>query len=149
MNPALVIIPTYNELDNLGPITTAVLAADPRVDILVVDDNSPDGTGRLADELAAREPRIKVLHREKKQGLGRAYLHAFRWALQHVARDVVAPPLGQRLRVRQQYISCALSLGVIDFAVHQRRQNHHRFISHENLPELRVPLVALHAFAAA
>ena len=53
MNPALVIIPTYNERDNLGPITSAVLAADPRVDILVVDDNSPDGTGQLADELAA------------------------------------------------------------------------------------------------
>jgi dolichol-phosphate mannosyltransferase len=83
MNPALVIIPTYNERDNLGPITAAVLAADARVDILVVDDNSPDGTGQLADELASREPRVKVLHREKKQGLGRAYLHAFRWALTH------------------------------------------------------------------
>jgi dolichol-phosphate mannosyltransferase len=81
MNPALVIIPTYNERDNLGPITTAVLAADPRVDILVVDDNSPDGTGQLADELAAKEPRIQVLHREKKEGLGRAYLAAFRWAI--------------------------------------------------------------------
>ena len=81
MNPALVCIPTYNERDNLEPITRAVLAADPRVDILVVDDNSPDGTGRLADELAAREPRIRVLHRAKKEGLGRAYLHAFRQAL--------------------------------------------------------------------
>lgn len=82
MNPALVIIPTYNELENLGPISSAVLAADRRVDILVVDDNSPDGTGKLADELAAKEPRIRVLHREKKQGLGRAYLHAFKWALE-------------------------------------------------------------------
>jgi dolichol-phosphate mannosyltransferase len=81
MNPALVCIPTYNERDNLEPITQAVLAADPRVDILVVDDNSPDGTGKLADELAAREPRIRVLHRAKKEGLGRAYLHAFREAL--------------------------------------------------------------------
>ncbi|MEW5738300.1 MAG: polyprenol monophosphomannose synthase [Myxococcota bacterium] len=83
MNPALVIIPTYNERDNVGPITAAVLAAEPRVDILIVDDNSPDGTGQLADELAAKEPRIKVLHREKKEGLGRAYLHAFRWGLEH------------------------------------------------------------------
>ena len=83
MNPALVCIPTYNERDNLEPITRAVLAADPRVDILVVDDNSPDGTGKIADELAAKEPRIRVLHREKKQGLGRAYLAAFRWALEH------------------------------------------------------------------
>jgi dolichol-phosphate mannosyltransferase len=81
MNPAVVIIPTYNERDNLTPITQAVLAAEPRVDIVVVDDNSPDGTGQLADELAAREPRIRVIHREKKEGLGRAYLHAFRWAL--------------------------------------------------------------------
>jgi dolichol-phosphate mannosyltransferase len=81
VNPALVCIPTYNERDNLEPITRAVLAADPRVDVLVVDDNSPDGTGQLADELAAKEPRIKVLHRAKKEGLGRAYLNAFRWAL--------------------------------------------------------------------
>lgn len=81
MNRALVCIPTYNEADNLGPITQAVLKAEPRVDILVVDDNSPDGTGKLADELAAKEPRIRVLHREKKEGLGRAYLAAFRWAL--------------------------------------------------------------------
>ena len=81
MNSALVIIPTYNEAENLGPITSAVLAAEPRVDILVVDDNSPDGTGDLADALAKKEPRVKVLHREKKEGLGKAYLHAFRWAL--------------------------------------------------------------------
>ena len=81
VNQALVIIPTYNECENLEPITTAVLAAEPRVDILVVDDNSPDGTGQLADGLAAKNPRIRVLHREKKEGLGRAYLHAFRWAL--------------------------------------------------------------------
>jgi len=83
MNPALIIIPTYNERDNVGPITRAVLDAEPRADVLVVDDNSPDGTGQLADELASKEPRIKVLHREKKEGLGRAYLHAFRWGLSH------------------------------------------------------------------
>jgi dolichol-phosphate mannosyltransferase len=81
MNRALVCIPTYNEADNLEPITRAVLEAEPRVDILVVDDNSPDGTGKLADALATKEPRIRVLHREKKEGLGRAYLAAFRWAL--------------------------------------------------------------------
>ncbi|RKH04643.1 polyprenol monophosphomannose synthase [Corallococcus sp. CA053C] len=81
MNRALVCIPTYNERENIGPITQAVLAADPRVDILVVDDNSPDGTGQIADELAAKDPRVRVLHREKKEGLGRAYLAAFRWAL--------------------------------------------------------------------
>ncbi|MDY7229979.1 polyprenol monophosphomannose synthase [Hyalangium rubrum] len=82
MNRALVCIPTYNEAENIEPITQAVLKAEPRVDILVVDDNSPDGTGRIADALAAKEPRIRVFHREKKEGLGRAYLAAFRWALE-------------------------------------------------------------------
>jgi len=81
MNPAVVIIPTYNEIDNLKPITAAVLAVEPRADVLVVDDNSPDGTGALADELAKQEPRIKVLHRAKKEGLGKAYLHAFKEGL--------------------------------------------------------------------
>ncbi len=84
MNPALVCIPTYDERDNLEPIVRAVLAADPRVDVLVVDDNSPDGTGRLADALARKEPRVNVLHRAAKEGLGRAYVAAFHWAL---ARD--------------------------------------------------------------
>jgi dolichol-phosphate mannosyltransferase len=81
MNPVLVCIPTYNERDNVEAICTAVVSTEPRVDVLVVDDNSPDGTGQLADALAAKEPRIRVLHREKKEGLGRAYLHAFQWAL--------------------------------------------------------------------
>ncbi len=89
MNAALVIIPTYNERENLGPITSAVLKGEPRVDVLVVDDNSPDGTGALADELAKTEPRLRVLHREKKEGLGRAYLHAFRWALEHDYQYVI------------------------------------------------------------
>src|SRR6185503_17295365 len=81
MNRALVCIPTYNEAENIEPITQAVIKAEPRVDILVVDDNSPDGTGKIADALAAKEPRIRVFHREKKEGLGRAYLAAFRRAL--------------------------------------------------------------------
>ncbi len=80
---ALVIIPTYNELANLPQIVPAVLLQDPRLEILVVDDNSPDGTGRLADELAAAEPRVHVLHRMSKDGLGRAYIAGFQWALQH------------------------------------------------------------------
>ncbi|HMY19626.1 MAG TPA: polyprenol monophosphomannose synthase [Polyangium sp.] len=84
LNPAeraLVCIPTYNERDNIEAITAAALAVDPRIDVLIVDDNSPDGTGALADGLAAREPRIRVLHRPEKRGLGKAYLHAFREAL--------------------------------------------------------------------
>jgi len=78
----LVVIPTYNESANLPAIAPLALAQDPRIDILVVDDNSPDGTGKLADELAAREPRVHVLHREGKLGLGTAYLAGFRWGLE-------------------------------------------------------------------
>ena len=89
MNEVLVIVPTYNERDNVEPITSAILAAEPRCDVLIVDDNSPDGTGVLADELAAKQPRIQVLHRAKKQGLGRAYLHAFKWALEHGYQYVI------------------------------------------------------------
>jgi dolichol-phosphate mannosyltransferase len=81
---ALICIPTYNEAENLPLIVPAVLSAVPGAHVLVVDDASPDGTGRLADELAAASPHVHVLHRAGKEGLGRAYLAAFRWAL---ARD--------------------------------------------------------------
>jgi dolichol-phosphate mannosyltransferase len=79
---ALVIIPTYNEARNLPNLLPQVLAQDPRLDVLVIDDHSPDGTGRLADDLARGEPRVHVLHREGKLGLGTAYLAGFRWALE-------------------------------------------------------------------
>jgi dolichol-phosphate mannosyltransferase len=79
---ALVIIPTYNEATNLPQILPLVLAQDARIEVLVVDDNSPDGTGRLADEIAAAESRVHVVHREGKQGLGTAYRAGFRWALE-------------------------------------------------------------------
>ena len=82
MSDTLVIIPTYNEKVNAEPIARAVLAACPEADLLFVDDNSPDGTGELADRLAAANPRIHVLHRQQKQGLGRAYIAGFRWALE-------------------------------------------------------------------
>jgi dolichol-phosphate mannosyltransferase len=78
---ALVIIPTYNEANNLSQIVPDVLAQDERIDVLVVDDNSPDGTGDLADRMASGSNRIHVLHREGKLGLGTAYLAGFRWAL--------------------------------------------------------------------
>jgi len=81
MRAAVACIPTYNERENLQAITEAVLASDPRLEVLIVDDSSPDGTGDLADRLAAGDERIHVLHRPRKQGLGRAYLDAFRWAL--------------------------------------------------------------------
>lgn len=78
---ALVVLPTYDEADNIQPIAHAILAATPDVDILIVDDNSPDGTGALADALAEKHPRVRVLHRPSKEGLGRAYLAGFNIAL--------------------------------------------------------------------
>ena len=77
----LVVIPTYNERDNLGPIVARLHAALPAVHVLVVDDGSPDGTGALADELAAADEKIHVLHRTEKAGLGAAYIAGFRWGL--------------------------------------------------------------------
>jgi dolichol-phosphate mannosyltransferase len=85
---ALICIPTYNEAENLPLIVPAVLSAVPDAHVLVVDDASPDGTGRMADELAAASPHVHVLHRAGKEGLGRAYLAAFRWALDRDYRYV-------------------------------------------------------------
>ncbi|HMH56303.1 MAG TPA: polyprenol monophosphomannose synthase [Gemmatimonadales bacterium] len=77
----LVVVPTYNERVNLPLVVPAILQQDPRIDVLVVDDNSPDGTGQLADEIAASTARVHVLHRPTKSGLGKAYLAGFQWAL--------------------------------------------------------------------
>ncbi len=79
---ALVIIPTYNEAVNLSNLVPQVLAQDGRLEVLVVDDNSPDGTGQLAEALAVENPRMHVLHRTAKQGLGTAYLAGFKWGLE-------------------------------------------------------------------
>ncbi len=84
-----VILPTYDEAENIGPISAAILEALPEATLLVVDDGSPDGTGRLADALAADDPRIRVRHRSAKQGLGRAYLDGFGRALEGGATVVV------------------------------------------------------------
>jgi dolichol-phosphate mannosyltransferase len=78
----LVVIPTYNERDNLEPLLARMHAVVPDADVLVVDDGSPDGTGELADKLAADDPRVRVLHRTAKEGLGAAYLAGFAVALQ-------------------------------------------------------------------
>jgi dolichol-phosphate mannosyltransferase len=80
-NRACVVLPTYDERENLPRIVPAILAASPILDVLVVDDNSPDGTGALADAMAKEEPRVRVLHRARKEGLGRAYLAGFADAL--------------------------------------------------------------------
>jgi len=85
----LVVIPTYNERDNLEPLLTRMHAAVPDADVLVVDDGSPDGTGELADKLAADDPRVRVLHRTTKAGLGAAYLAGFAVALAGEHRVIV------------------------------------------------------------
>jgi dolichol-phosphate mannosyltransferase len=79
---ALVIVPTYNERENIRRLVDTVLVQDARIDILVVDDGSPDGTGALVDEIVASNDRVHVLHRERKLGLGTAYIAGFRWALE-------------------------------------------------------------------
>ncbi|HEX5032507.1 MAG TPA: polyprenol monophosphomannose synthase [Candidatus Eisenbacteria bacterium] len=81
---ALVIIPTYNERENLEELLRRIFDQKLPTEVLVVDDNSPDGTGALADEMAARDPRVQVMHRAGKMGLGSAYVAGFKWAL---ARD--------------------------------------------------------------
>ena len=78
----LVILPTYNERENLSEIVPSILHQDNRIHILIIDDASPDGTGELADKIAAGEPRVEVIHRAGKLGLGTAYIAGFRWALE-------------------------------------------------------------------
>jgi dolichol-phosphate mannosyltransferase len=81
MSDALVIVPTFNEREALTSILSAICAITPGVDVLVVDDNSPDGTGQLAEEFARAHPSVQVLHRDVKRGLGPAYIAGFNWAL--------------------------------------------------------------------
>jgi dolichol-phosphate mannosyltransferase len=89
-NPRIwIIVPTYNERDNIGPITEAVLEVVPEAHVLIVDDGSPDGTGELADKMAVANPAIAVLHRGAKQGLGRAYVAAFREVMARGADIVI------------------------------------------------------------
>ena len=83
LGTALVIIPTYNEAENIKTIVGRVRKAVPEAHVLIADDNSPDGTGKLADELAAEDDNVQVMHRKGKEGLGAAYLAGFRWGLEH------------------------------------------------------------------
>ncbi len=79
----LIIIPTYNEIDNLRPLVEEIFSYAPETDMLIVDDNSPDGTGKLADEIHLENPRVNILHRPGKQGLGTAYIAGFKYAIEH------------------------------------------------------------------
>ena len=78
---ALVVIPTFNERDNIARLVPLILEQDPRLEVLVIDDASPDGTGQVADRLAENDPRVHAVHREGKLGLGTAYLEGFRWGI--------------------------------------------------------------------
>ena len=89
MSRVVVVVPTYNEIENLPLLAPRVLAQDPRIELLIVDDDSPDGTGKLADDLARENPRVHVLHREKKEGLGPAYRAGLRRALELGADFVI------------------------------------------------------------
>ena len=89
MSRCIVVVPTYNEAENLPLLVPAVLAQDPRIEVLVVDDDSPDGTGKCADDLALSDPRVHVLHRAQKQGLGPAYRAGIARALELGADWVV------------------------------------------------------------
>ncbi|MFC1498201.1 polyprenol monophosphomannose synthase [Verrucomicrobiota bacterium] len=82
MNDTVIIIPTYDERDNVRPISEAIFQVAPQANILFVDDNSPDGTGRVIDELSSADKRIRVIHKEAKSGLGRAYISGFKQAIQ-------------------------------------------------------------------
>src|SRR6266700_5140616 len=79
----LIIIPTYNELDNLRPLLNEIFSYAPKTDVLIVDDNSPDGTGKLADDIHDENPQVYVLHRPGKLGLGTAYIAGFKYAIRH------------------------------------------------------------------
>ncbi len=79
---ALIIFPTYNEKENIEKIVHAVIPLDPRIHVLIVDDNSPDGTGQLADKLSEELNKVEVLHRPNKEGLGQAYIAGFKWAIE-------------------------------------------------------------------
>ena len=81
LNHPIIIIPTYNEKENVESVAAAVFKACPEANILIVDDNSPDGTGQIADQMSSRDDRVQVMHRPGKQGLGRAYIAGFQWAL--------------------------------------------------------------------
>jgi dolichol-phosphate mannosyltransferase len=80
---ALVIIPTYNERENISRIIVEILDQDDRLEVLVVDDGSPDGTGAIVEALAKNDPRVHILHRAKKMGLGTAYVAGFKWSIEH------------------------------------------------------------------
>ena len=133
-----IVLPTYNEAENLPLIAPAILESLPDVTLLVVDDGSPDGTGELADALAAADPRVRVRHRAAKQGLGRAYLDGFGVALAGGAAVVVQmdadgshdPAALPRLVAPSWRIARTSSSGRATYARRRRRRLGHRAKDH-------------------
>jgi dolichol-phosphate mannosyltransferase len=119
MNTTLVIIPTYNERENLASMAARVLASVAGSDLLVVDDNSPDGTGALAEDLAAMSPRLHVVHRRAKAGLGAAYQEGFRWGLEH-GYEVLVEMDGDRSHQPEQLPRLLDALASSDLAIGSR-----------------------------
>ena len=115
----LVIIPTYNEAENLGPIVGRLQASVPDAHALVVDDGSPDGTGELADQIAARDPRVHVLRRTAKAGLGPAYVAGFSWALER-GYDVVVEMDADGSHAPEQLPALLAALDDADLALGSR-----------------------------
>lgn len=115
----LVLIPTYNERENLSPIVSRLRAAVPEADVLVLDDNSPDGTGDIADVLAADDDQVRVLHRKNKEGLGMAYLAGFAWALER-GYDVMVEMDADGSHQPEQLPSLLMALADADFVLGSR-----------------------------
>lgn len=115
----VMVVPTYNEAENLRPLLRRLRAAQPAVDVLVVDDASPDGTGAIADDLAARDTQVSVLHRTAKEGLGAAYLHGFRVALD-AGYDVVGEMDADCSHQPEQLGALLAALGAADLVIGSR-----------------------------
>lgn len=115
----VMVMPTYNEADNLAWVVGRLRTAQPEVDVLVVDDNSPDGTGKLADELAAADPSVHVLHRSEKGGLGAAYKHGFQVALD-AGYDVVGEIDADGSHQPEQLAALLAALGDSDLVIGSR-----------------------------
>jgi dolichol-phosphate mannosyltransferase len=115
----VMVVPTFNEASNLEPIVERLRVAQPAVDILVVDDNSPDGTGAIADRLAARDKQVQVLHRKSKEGLGAAYLHGFAVALEQ-GYDVIGEMDADGSHQPEQLHRLLTALGEADLVIGSR-----------------------------
>lgn len=113
------VIPTFNEVENLAEVVDRVRRAAPAVDILIVDDSSPDGTGELADRLAAADPQIRVLHRAAKEGLGAAYIHGFRVALE-AGYDVIGEMDADGSHLPEQLPSLLAAIETSDLVIGSR-----------------------------